>query len=583
LLVPLEEANMTEHENGAPPPALPWQTAALIISAMIGAVLMGALPVEIAPAFKRLKELNPWWDTTVGQVSIWLLLAITLRICLKQLGYYYARLGGGSDKAGVFQTVKAHSALEYTLDWILAILGASLFVVAWYYTPVWLFAFALYCLVAWYRCKVTLSRPAIVETVTRTPARGGLFDRYLGRLLPPSPTVEQTEQHFQQVAQSLNQPHGPRGIPVKFIFAGWLWSFPINCVVASSAFLFSCLFFVAGKTVWSIYVSLIGLLALLTTFFGLSARSLRRGEQTADGIIGGLFKSQSTNTVRVSCALVLAGIAGTILMFGRGYLAAQYIQFKVRRLEQQIGMTVEFKAQPPGMMEGTVVSYMTPVWRSTQFNAEGNNYWKIGWSNGTGSSTRFDPTSKYYQAWLGAYMARSKSFEAFPSDFRRYPIEVIGQLALLDQIAWLRLYADPSPKAELTRWEPIGPLTISGRQGYLYYGEIESHSDVSQQTTRYIELFPRAYRGERVAPDVLTPLFVPKYDIWSRKVAPHHSVLLRGYFAVVPIPERQAVICIYANGVRTTLLDGTALDTFSELEPEFMKAIRSVEFVRPGF
>ncbi|MFZ0772878.1 MAG: hypothetical protein WCA49_24210 [Candidatus Sulfotelmatobacter sp.] len=258
----------------------------------------------VVPALQTLNAANPWKSTRLGWIGVVLVLLITAGICWKQLSYYY-RSGGAAAKAGVFQTVKAYSNREYTLDWALAVLGAGLIPVAWFYTPVWLAAFSLYCILGLWRCRLTLRRPFIAAG-RRPPLRSGFLDTYPGRMLPSAPTDQEMRLNVQKVAGSLDQIHGTRRIPVKDILAGWVWSFRIHANAAAAAFLAASLSLALGKATLSVGVSIGGVVLVAVLFDRLSSRSLDWGKKNATRMIGGLRVSKFDWGVSTALGLILA-------------------------------------------------------------------------------------------------------------------------------------------------------------------------------------------------------------------------------------------------------------------------------------
>jgi hypothetical protein len=274
---------MAFDEDEAPRSTLPKKTAYKIIGVMLAATFAGTIPAEIGPFAQAVEAANPWRGSVVGKVGISILLFVTTGICLKQLNYYYK--SGGGKKDGVFQTVKAYSNLEYHLDWGLGVWGAALWPVAWFYTPLWLWAFSLYCLLGILRCRYTLLRPSIASH-SEIPIRPGLFSTYPGRALPVSPTDKQIRANIVRVSTSLEDRHGLQGTPVKNILAGWVWSFGIHSVVASTGFLISSILLAIGHTSISIYLTLVWVILVLVLFENLSSPSLTWGTNNADALIG---------------------------------------------------------------------------------------------------------------------------------------------------------------------------------------------------------------------------------------------------------------------------------------------------------
>ncbi len=249
--------------------------------------------------------------------------------------------------------------------------------------------------------------------------------------------------------------------------------------------------------------------------------------------------------------------------------------------QHQLGVVALPTRLPEGMAQGFVETLMTPHWKNGRFQASGVNYWSVGWiANGLECSSRFDPDSKFYQAWAGVYVARSDIFTRI-GNLQSLPIQEIGQLAELDQKAWLDSYGDPNPKAQVVRWTPTKESVVDGRRAFVFYGEISSHSDVSEVGTNYSDLMVRGFRTMNAGGSLPSSFFIPAAKAWKGKVSRFHDILLRGYFVVVPIAEKGTIVCIYANGARFRKLDGTTKDTFEVLDAALQSYVSAVK-IKPA-
>ena len=295
-----ERIRMAQEDN--PDLTLPKRTAWLIILAMVSATIGGAVPQGILPLLLRIAEANPWRHSLVGRFGIVLLMVVTAGICRKQLDYYYK--SGGARKAGVFQTAKAYSDIEYTMDWVLALVGAGLWPIAWYYTPAWLGTFSLYCLVGLYRCKYVLLRPYIVAKA-KLPDRTGFLNSYPGRALPLNPSSQEIQANLDEVGASPETLHGPERIPVKYIFAGWVWSFRIHAAVSAIGFLGAAVLSALGRETLSVLFTLAWVVLVVGLFLGLSSRSLSWGEGNATRLKTQLEHRQVDPTEVVLIAILL--------------------------------------------------------------------------------------------------------------------------------------------------------------------------------------------------------------------------------------------------------------------------------------
>jgi hypothetical protein len=248
-----------------------------------------------------------------------------------------------------------------------------------------------------------------------------------------------------------------------------------------------------------------------------------------------------------------------------------------RRNEGFVGIRPSIQEYGP-FLRGYESSNMSEKWQKNGIPINGNNYWTLGKPSNVGSSSRFDPNSNMYQALFGVYTHLGTDGKQFGMKDKEPDLEILRSLAEVDQECWLSAYGDNSPFAKLWTFGGVGKLKVDGRDAWLYYGEMVSHSDVGFTGKGYEGAFG-AVRNKKL---VLAPketaserLFVPDKVLWQGHVDPYHRVNLKGYFAVVPLEK--AIACIYLNGVEYEDNHSRRRDTWIRLRPYAIDMIRSVK------
>lgn len=262
--------------------------------------------------------------------------------------------------------------------------------------------------------------------------------------------------------------------------------------------------------------------------------------------------------------------------------------FAVRRYGRRLKKTEAATGVVPrithfsGFYPGHESSIMSGYWQAGGVPIQGVNYWTMGIPTDCVSSSRFDPDSRMYQAWLGAYtlVPLDEKCQRPPGIKNGSPdMKFFGRIAAIDQNVWLKLYGVEFPYASLEKWELKEKTNIGGNDAWVYYGEMISLSDVGEEGAYgYAHL---AARRLRFVPDSeigISPeekFFVPDAALWKDKVDPHHRLLLKGLFAVVPYGR--GVACAYMNGAEFEDKSGKSHDTWPLLKDDAEAALRSVK------
>jgi hypothetical protein len=182
-------------------------------------------------------------------------------------------------------------------------------------------------------------------------------------------------------------------------------------------------------------------------------------------------------------------------------------------------------ADPPPAWITPMKNQMNAIW--DPIKADGVNYYMFAkpqtWFRTY--SERSNPTSPYYQAWVGGYVIKARD-GSLPTDLESLAWEVTA----LDQQSWLSAMGDPDPIADSSPATRAGSITIDGRSLTLWHGTMRSHSDLSAH--------PRG--------PLATLLGMPPQSSWPSGVDSFHDVSLDGYFACWVDPQRKVSVVVYA-------------------------------------
>ena len=152
----------------------------------------------------------------------------------------------------------------------------------------------------------------------------------------------------------------------------------------------------------------------------------------------------------------------------------------VERRLARLGIRLHFVRLPDGWIQAAHPVDLTPTLEDAGLPLSGVGYSTIGGLvQDRRSSTRFWPTSPFYQAWLGAYLLQT------PRDYGRQsggePDAVaLMQPALAVQRAWLHVYGCPDPQAELKpdSFHLLEKCTHQDYPAYYYQGDILTQCDI---------------------------------------------------------------------------------------------------------
>jgi hypothetical protein len=216
---------------------------------------------------------------------------------------------------------------------------------------------------------------------------------------------------------------------------------------------------------------------------------------------------------------------------------------------------------------------MDPVWKKEGLDVIGTNYFTIGAIN-NGISTRYDPTSPYYQAWLGGYVVKF-------NQKRKWSISDHSKLAEADQKNWLILYGNKNPriKVDYDNLKDLGEIVIGGFNGQLYEASIYSDSDVGKGKIKFydkLQIAALAFYMNKNNPK-LHLTYRNLVPVWTNKniLESYQYILLKGYCAVLDISESVKAV-LYINVANYKDKNGKVHDNFKKQDKELLELIKNI-------
>lgn len=248
----------------------------------------------------------------------------------------------------------------------------------------------------------------------------------------------------------------------------------------------------------------------------------------------------------------------------------------VKSFEKKLSYKVELNNLNPNWINGVVRFDMTPIWRKHGIDARGINYYTIGKVK-NGLSSRFDPNSAYYQAWLGCYIVQ------FDHD-RDWDVTDHFSLGEADQKYWLKLYGDTSPMADIPQktFKALGNIQISDFSGRLYEGGCSSHSDVGSGNKSITLKFlmsacANIFNFSDKSLNLKGRDFIPKWTN-DNKTDSYKKIYLKGYFAILKLNQKTRAV-LYVNSSIYENQNGDRIDYFSKIKKELKEALLATKII----
>jgi len=242
-------------------------------------------------------------------------------------------------------------------------------------------------------------------------------------------------------------------------------------------------------------------------------------------------------------------------------LLSIYVHFYKLR-EKLFGYDLQYGYFPTEILDIPFIVMMDFVWITR--GLLGRNKYYV--PKGNPQSKRFDPTSKYYQLWVGIYALRSLRRKSFLNDNEM--VQYLSQAATSDQKSHLKLYGSKDIYARLlTRsLKPVKTKQLGRYKQIIFKSEIVTglegrrpHPDI---VYRLGSLVAQKYSNRKVDSRIMLSK--------SSSVVENKRAHLFGYFAVTEIsPTRflMAYVC------------GT-LENEELIDKELFRMIDSIKIVR---
>jgi|GEM_PF-1938727 len=244
-----------------------------------------------------------------------------------------------------------------------------------------------------------------------------------------------------------------------------------------------------------------------------------------------------------------------------------------------IGAVPRFTVTAPGWMRYPLKIDGQRLWK--QWDLGGMNYFKIARSGPHNWSERFNPASRFYQAWLGVYIVRDSDPSATlrsaqdacygfeqgdEPDPERLTLAAVG-----DQLYWLDKSGHPNPAMA-----PRGQIAIErteqrGHPAWLLAGSFDTFSDIHGTPTAY-RLYDASYG-------------IPAEKTWRHLVEPFHPLVMHGFYIAWRweancgggIQSRPGcTVCIYAAGVEFDRQDGVHANTFPLVKDDLLRMAQGI-------
>jgi hypothetical protein len=223
--------------------------------------------------------------------------------------------------------------------------------------------------------------------------------------------------------------------------------------------------------------------------------------------------------------------------------------------EKTDGVTVVFGVRPSAWIT-PMKNLMNSIWQP--IGATGVNYYTFAGPARVlrSYSERSNPTSTYYQAWVGGYVTKTKD-RPLPADLPAWATQVTE----LDQRSWLAAMGDPHPVADFSAPTALQTIVIDGHELQLWHGTMRSHSDLSDHPEGALA----------------TLIGMPPKASWPAGIRSFHDVTLDGYFVCWSDSTRSVSVVIYAVGAIPATQSARGQTESSRLQDELLSMMKGAK------
>jgi hypothetical protein len=241
-----------------------------------------------------------------------------------------------------------------------------------------------------------------------------------------------------------------------------------------------------------------------------------------------------------------------------GYLnlvgQARSVSAKAQAMDRlhRLRLRLHFSRIPPGWTPCPHPTDLTPAWAEASLEVEGVGYSTIGWLvEGGRTSTRFWPTSPFYQACLGGYLFQGPAGYGL-TEQGALDLEALLQPVVVDQQNWLKNYGCPAPRTALKpgSFHVVEETQHQDFAAWLVEGVILSNSDVgagNRSTDHYLPYRIYELMFARFG-NIHLPSLCTLPPVWP--LASYHSLELDTLGLFVRVGLRDQWALLYCCGAR---------------------------------
>jgi hypothetical protein len=207
---------------------------------------------------------------------------------------------------------------------------------------------------------------------------------------------------------------------------------------------------------------------------------------------------------------------------------------------------------------------MGAYWNGAGIPFGGMNYFLLPMpAGGNAWSERFNPDSKYFQAWIGIYTVPDSNGAIYGMQDGVLEENAIAKLGIVDQTHWLMEFGQiPSPVVKLDDTYPMTKeaATIDGCDGWKVACRLTTPADTGD---------------DNMQAGMPALLVVPK-SAWEARIASYQPISLDVCLYVWHSAENGELNVIYYNSTRFTDLGGNTVDTKAVVSDELDTIAKSI-------